>query len=104
MKSASQINYEQMQMDLAYNMLAEHPYQQAERIAKHYVAHATIALQILELLKHKGESKDIELCAERLVNEIKRNHRHDFGIDLEWHIAGTTAYQCGDILGKKHYT
>ena len=72
---------------MARRRLLTYPDQQAEAIAKHYAAHATIALQILkmvELRRQAGAYLDHDLIILRLVEVIKKNHWHDFGIELKW--------------------
>lgn len=85
-QTASAINYERNAMALAYSMLANHPEREAEIIARHYVAHATLALEILQLLEMRRYSADSGETAivKRCVEFIKRNHKYDFGIPLEW--------------------
>lgn len=60
---------------------------QAEAIALHYVANFAYARDLLELVRAQqlgaGHVTFDEVIA-RLVDELKRNHRHDLGIPLEW--------------------
>lgn len=94
-QTATSARYENEVKRLAKYQLWKHPSSQAEKIAKHYCAHAIIALQLAELLAIKEDSKynpdftfqnslDLDLMIERLAGDIKRNHAYDFGIDLEW--------------------
>lgn len=72
---------------MAFQRLEEHEHHQAEAIAKHYAAHATIALQILKMVecrKYTGGHPELDRSIQMLVDEIKNNHWHDFGIELEW--------------------
>ncbi len=85
--SEAQLRYESHVTALAHERLSEHPHLQAEAIAKHYVAHATTALQLLKLVecrRYSGSYPELDRCIQMLVDEIKTNHRHDFGIELEW--------------------
>lgn len=85
--SATAIRYEMELTALARVRLSQHPHLQAEAIAKHYTAHATIALQLLKMLecrRHIGCYPELDRSIQMLVDEIKTNHRHDFGIELEW--------------------
>lgn len=85
--SISATRYEQHLSALAYDRLSKFPEQQAETIARHYTAHATLALNLLELIRARRYSdnpKDLDAGIAYHLEQIKRNHRHDFGIELEW--------------------
>ena len=85
--SATATRYEMALTDMARGRLTQHPHLQAEAIAKHYTAHATIALQLLKMLECRNHTEtwpELERSIQMLVDEIKTNHRHDFGIELEW--------------------
>jgi hypothetical protein len=85
--SATAARYEMALTDMARGRLTQHPHLQAEAIARHYTAHATIALQLLKMLecrRHTETWPELERSIQMLVDEIKTNHRHDFGIALEW--------------------
>ena len=85
--SASSERYKQELGNMARHRLLMYPDCQAEAIAKHYAAHATIALQILKMLEcrqHIGGYDELDRSIQMLVDEIKNNHWHDFGIELEW--------------------
>jgi hypothetical protein len=74
-------------MALAYERMLKCPEAQAEVIAKHYVAHATLALNLLELTRSRRCSdnpQQLDAAIAWHVEEIRRNHRRDFGIELEW--------------------
>lgn len=63
------------------------PEREAETIAKHYVAHALVAQQILKLVemgKQGPHTEELSLLIARLVRDIKQDHLHDFGIPLDW--------------------
>lgn len=71
-------------------MLGKDEIQQAEAIARHYVAHAQIALQALRLIElrqqyeqHLGRNP-LNSTISRLIETIKSNHARDLGIELEW--------------------
>lgn len=91
--SATATRYEMALTDMARERLSLHPHLQAEAIARHYTAHATIALQLLKMLecrRHTETWPELERSIQMLTDEIKTNHRHDFGIELEWpnHVTG----------------
>lgn len=72
---------------MARRRLEQHPHLQAEAIARHYTAHATIALGLLKMLecrRHNETLPELERSIQMLVDEIKTNHRRDLGIELEW--------------------
>ena len=87
-QTASSIRYDSMVAERAYeSMRYGSPEYQAEVIAKHYASHATLALQLLELLKARrygGATENLDSAIAWTVDQIKRNHRHSFGIELEW--------------------
>ena len=62
--------------------------QQAERIARHYLAHAASAqhlLKITELVRYGGElTDDTKAAVKYLADQIRNNHAHDLGIELSW--------------------
>lgn len=75
-QSASSIRLQAMQLQLAYNRLSQHPHLQAETIARHYVAHAEIAMNILRM-RQCTPTKCLDECVEMLVKTIKTNHAWD---------------------------
>lgn len=82
--SALSVRYE---MGLSYDRLRSSPEAQAEAIGRHYAAHALLAqeiLKLIELRKYSDDSTIADAAIAYCVAQIKRNHRHDFGIDLEW--------------------
>lgn len=89
--TATEIRYEQMLGELARERFYTHPETAAEAIAAHYASHATMALQLLELIKLKryappeASTTHADEAIEYLTNHIKRDHLNDFGIPLEWH-------------------
>jgi len=86
-KSASVVRYEQMRAELARHRFYQNPEQEPEAIARHYVAHAMLALQLLEMIRFRqyGPDEDLDCMILTLTKQIKENHLHDFGIKLEWH-------------------
>jgi hypothetical protein len=85
--SATATRYEMAAMALAYERMMKCPECQPEAIAKHYAAHATLALNLIELCKDRRYSdnpQELDAAIAHCVEQIKRNHRHDFGIELEW--------------------
>lgn len=84
---ASEIRYENAAKQLAFARLQQCPESQAEAICKHYVAHAVLALDTLRLIEAARFSEDrtsADYAIKSFVATIKRNHLHDFGIELEW--------------------
>ena len=71
-------------------MLAEYPHLQAEAIARHYAGYATIAMQILKLLRvletsrYKDDCAELKALIKAQVDKIKAAHREDLGLELEW--------------------
>lgn len=85
--SATATRYETALTEMARGRLTQHPHLQAEAIARHYTAHATLALQLLKMVECRRHSEtwpELERSIQMLVDEIKTNHRHDLGIELEW--------------------
>jgi len=86
-KTATQIRVEMMQMRQAYCRLERDFVSQAEAIANHYIAHAQIALELKRVVQHY---KELDALASTMsvmqimVDQIKANHKYDFGIELEW--------------------
>ncbi len=65
----------------------KYPDHQAETIAKHYTSHATLALNLMQLIDVRRYSEDpqnLDAAIAHCVEIIKNNHWHDFGIELEW--------------------
>lgn len=89
MKTAAEIRLEQNILQSRFNLLSIAPHLQAEAIARHYLAHANIAKQMMQLVDIKSRrlvngQERITAILEMLAEEIKTNHAHDFGIQLEW--------------------
>jgi hypothetical protein len=84
--TATSERYKQELGNIARQRLLKYPDCQAEAIAKHYIAHATVALQILKMLEccQSGAYPEIADSVQMLVSVIKNNHWQDFGIELEW--------------------
>ena len=75
------------EMGLSYERLHRFPEAQAEAIGRHYAAHTKIAMEILKLIElrqYATDTTNVDAAIAYFVEQIKRNHRHDFGIDLEW--------------------
>lgn len=69
-----------------FHELREYPQARAEAIARHYVAHANVALQMLHLIeflkgKHNNDGSEI---LSRMVRDIVERHETDLGIKLDW--------------------
>lgn len=82
--------HEMMDMMLKYRMLSEHPQAQAEAIARHYLAHTNLALDLLNIIEVKrlaptgAGTTSSDDAIRYLVDEIKQGHAHDLGIQLDW--------------------
>lgn len=86
-QTATAINYEKAASELARLRLLKYPSEQAETIAKHYVAHAVLALDLLKMIEARRQSDEpgnLDWAIAYSLEQIKRNHLHDFGIALEW--------------------
>ena len=87
-ESASQINQHEYAKHMALDLMGRmDEIQQAERIAKHYLSHATSAQVILKTIDMYGYGHVSEEAAQvikMLADEIKINHAHDLGIELSW--------------------
>lgn len=63
---------------------------QAEAIARHYLAHAMTAGEILKMVemcsrdRFSDQNPDALDLLDMMVSSIKQDHLHDFGIPLEW--------------------
>ena len=85
--SSTAIRYEASAIALAYQSLCQCQDRQAETIARHYIAHATLALNLLHLIearRHSSDPVNLDAAIDHCVQQIKRNHMYDFGIELEW--------------------
>lgn len=90
-ESAVSQRYKQELGNLARHRLAICPDYQAEAIARHYASHATLALELLKPVELRrqsavfhGDDNSLNHTIEMLVGQIKNNHWHDFGIELDW--------------------
>lgn len=88
----SEIDMARRAASAAYDRLARCPELQAEAIARHYTTLAPMAAQLLYLIEAQASSEacrmhgDVAGAIAHCVNEIKRNHRFDFGLELAWPI------------------
>lgn len=77
--------------------------QQAEAIARHYVAHATIAAQLLNTIEASRQFKspmpELDRFISYMVNTIKANHAKDFGIELEWTVEQEHTMEQSPVVG-----
>ena len=93
-RSISEIRMEEERRLMAYyHMSKSSPIQRAEAIAKHYVVHANLAMNLLKLLemaRHHGCPGDSMYAAKMMVDQITSDHMHDFGIKLEWPLPENT--------------
>ena len=86
-KAASTVRYEAEAKASAYGMLSQNPGMQPEAIARHYVSHATAALNLLRMINMKsltGGSPDLDQAIQLITEQIKANHLYSFGIELAW--------------------
>ena len=89
-KPASQISAERYQQMVAKRLsarLGRSELSQAEAVAKHYMSHAVIALELWDAVQMERQCGETEMSRQvinRLLGEIKRNHFADLGILLEW--------------------
>lgn len=83
--TASQTNYEEACREVAFRNMEQSPLrQQAEKIARHYLAHAEVAKTIMSVIETVEPCEASDQLLAHLVGLIKSNHLHDFGIALEW--------------------
>lgn len=89
MNSETTIRHHEQRGALVRQRLSESTEGQAEAIARHYIAHANIAenlLKMVEARKHTGGYGELDRAIKMLTDEIKNNHWNDFGIALEWSV------------------
>ena len=85
--TATQVDREGMEQAQAYGALSKFgPAYQAEVIAKHYLAYATMAKQLHLVVEmyQRNPGPILESAINFLVERIKQGHLADFGIPLEW--------------------
>lgn len=85
--TATQVDLLRMQRDQAYSWLCKYPEVHAEVIAKHYVNHSQIALQLLRLCEARqsgASGEEIDMAISFALGQLKLGHLHDLGIALEW--------------------
>ncbi len=86
-KTATAIRREVMAMEVAQHRLRMFPSEQAEAIARHYVSLAHLSLSLLKLVEMRElvtDTKDADAAIDHCVEAIKKSHRDDFGIELDW--------------------
>ena len=86
-ETASSITYERERIGVAYEKLSRFPSEQAEAIARHYVAHAQISMQIIALVearRHSASQDSFDAAIDYCVQQIKQNHKYDLNIELKW--------------------
>ena len=73
-------------------MLAQDERYQEERIAKHYVAFAHLAMQLSKLIeaRDQNQSEGLDKTIKYLTSKIREGHLMEFGIELEWPINPTS--------------
>jgi hypothetical protein len=90
MKTAHEQLIESATIKARFQMLATSPHLVSESIAKHYIAHAVIAqelivlLQVQEKFKFDEKNPGFDFLIKDLTRQIQTNHAHDLGIKLEW--------------------
>jgi len=84
--------YEKHLAELAHRRFYQHPETEPHAIAKHYAAHALLALRLLDYIDAReeaywsgGDVRTFDDAILHAVQLIKTNHLADFGIQLEWH-------------------
>ena len=88
--SAAATRYEHHVVAMQRERFWQHPEDAATIIAKHYVAHAMLALQTLEMIKARefaprppfGTCSDIDWAITKNIEDIKKNHLFDFGTHI----------------------
>jgi hypothetical protein len=88
----SETRAEEYETAMQFSTLQRHPHLQPERIARHYLSHASIAEQILKAEQmRRGQchvsNPQLDQMVDSLISIIKANHRLDFGIELCWDVA-----------------
>lgn len=80
-------------MEQQRELMRCHPLARAERIAKYYLAHANLCLDILKAVELSRQCRTIaldELLAHH-VEVIAENHRNELGIELKWELPIATS-------------
>jgi len=98
MKTETQTRAELMEMEMAFRRMVQgDEIEEAEIIARHYLAHVHIAQQILGIIKSREgftirneRDENIREFLRHCVTLIKSGHALDFGIELKWE---TSPYQ-----------
>jgi len=92
-QQATEQRYEAMVAEMRNGQLWQHPESVPEAIAKHYCAHAIVALQLLKLCDMRRNMKysltiteqqlnDCDSAIKELTEIIKRGHLSDFGTTI----------------------
>ena len=79
--------YETLKAGQTFTRLAQHPHMQAEAIAGHYLKLAHLAMEtknLVDFRRYRGGGESIDQLIDHHVATIRKCHREDFGIDLEW--------------------
>lgn len=79
--------FEACELEHAHQRLARYPELQPEAIARHYLYHAALARDLLELTRfrrYRGDHPDVAALIERITSQLKAAHRRDLGLELEW--------------------
>lgn len=83
-QTATEINIIENRRLIAYARLQAYPEAQAIIIAKHYIAHAILAKEIVEVIERYDYHPVVNELVSKLVGTIKENHLIDLGIALDW--------------------
>lgn len=86
--SATLSRIERYELMSAQLRLAESsPLHQAEAIARHYLSVVGLARDLMDVVKlrrYGGDNEQADAIIAMLVAQLKRAHRSDLGIELEW--------------------
>lgn len=77
-----------LEKTISYSRMQQAPsgYRRAT-IVRHYAKLAQIAVQaakLIEMQESGCESPELDEAIDYVVRQLKTNHLHDFGIELEW--------------------
>jgi hypothetical protein len=81
--------FEKSQMERSRHTLAGNPLLQADALARHYTSCVTTAIQLRELVemsKLSGGNDQTSNAIQILIEKLKKSHREDLGLELEWAI------------------
>jgi hypothetical protein len=79
--------FEKAQMERSRHTLSGNQLLQADALARHYTSCTTIALHLRELVemsKLSGGNDQTSDTIQILIEKLKKAHREDLGLELEW--------------------